>query len=108
MGVLPITEDLLPKSILSVWSPGDPYPRNADRRTLAAIISREVGPVSPRSLEKWPLVGQHFNGRTVFPVADALKLARDQLAASVPRKTGCGRLSTSSTNRTVDSGDRNE
>jgi hypothetical protein len=78
----------LPKSIISTWSPGDPYPRNADRRTLAAIISREVGPVSPQSLEKWPLVGRRFNGRMVFPVADALKLARDQLAMSLPRKTG--------------------
>jgi hypothetical protein len=77
----------LPKSILSSWSPGDPYPRNADRRTLAEIISHEVGPVSRRSLEKWPLVGRRFNGRTVFPVADALKLARDQLAMSPPRKT---------------------
>ena len=78
----------MPKSVLSTWSPGEPHPRNADRRTLAAIITYEVGPVSPRSLEKWPLVGRRFNGRTVFPVADALKLARDQLAISPPRKTG--------------------
>jgi hypothetical protein len=76
----------LPRSVLRTWSPGEPHPRNADRRTLAEIISHEVGPVSPRSLEKWPLVGRRFNGRTVFPVADALKLARDQLAISPPRK----------------------
>ena len=76
------------KSKAAIWSPGDPHPRHADRRILAAIISHEVGPVSPRSLEKWPLVGRRFNGRTIFPVADALKLARDQLAMSPPRKTG--------------------
>jgi len=81
-------EDGLPKSILSTWSPGDPHPRNADRRILAAIITYEVGPISPRSLEKWPLVGRRFNGRTVFSVADALKRARDQLGMFPPRKTG--------------------
>jgi hypothetical protein len=81
----PLTEDALPKTS---WSPGEPHPRNGDRRIIAAIISHEVGPVSPRSLEKWPLVGRRFNGRTVFPVADALKVARDKLAMSPPRKTG--------------------
>jgi hypothetical protein len=80
-------ENTLPKDVVSTWSPGEPHPRNADRRILAAIITYEVGPVSPRSLEKWPLIGRRFNGRTVFPVADALKLARDQLAISPPRKT---------------------
>jgi hypothetical protein len=76
------------KSQTATWSPPDPHPRHADRRNLAAIITHEVGPVSARSLEKWPLVGRRFNGRTVYPVEDALKLARDRLAMSLPRKTG--------------------
>jgi hypothetical protein len=75
------------KSKAAIWSPGDPHPRHADRRTLAAIITDEVGPVSPRSLEKWPLIGQQFNGRKIFSVEVALKVARDRLAMSVPRKT---------------------
>jgi hypothetical protein len=72
----------------STWSPGNPHPRNADRPTLAAIITDEVGPIRPRTLERWPLVGRWFNGRKIFSVEVALKVARDRLSMSVPRKTG--------------------
>ena len=75
-------------ALASTWRPGQPYPEWGDRKTIAAIIADNYGPISPRTLERWPLVGRRFNGRTVFPVADVLKFARDQLATSPPRKTG--------------------
>jgi hypothetical protein len=34
------------------WSAGQPLPRNADRKTLAAIITSLYFPVSPRTIEK--------------------------------------------------------
>jgi hypothetical protein len=47
-------------------------PRYADRRGLAAIIGRFYGPISPRSLEEWPIAWRCFNGRIVGAVAEAL------------------------------------
>ena len=71
----------------STWSAGQPYPQWADLKTTAAIITDKYGPVSHRTLERWPLVGRRFNGRKVFFVVEALKVAEDRFAMSPPRKT---------------------
>lgn len=64
------------------WSPGRPYPRHADRRTLAAIISHEFFPISPRSLERWPLLVRRINGRALYAVKDALAMAEAKMEAA--------------------------
>jgi hypothetical protein len=70
------------------WSPGQPYPRQADRKTLAAIISHEFFPVWPRSLERWPLRVRRLNGRAVYVVKDVLAVAEAMMAAGRVYKQG--------------------
>ena len=72
----------------AVWKPGQPLPRNADRKTLAAIITHESGPVTHRALEDWPLVGRRFGSRKVFNVKAALEIARQRFEAATERKGG--------------------
>jgi hypothetical protein len=64
------------------WSPGQPHPRHADRKTLAAIISHEFFPISPRSLERWPLQVRQVNGRALYVSKDALAMAEATMAAA--------------------------
>ena len=64
------------------WSPGQPHPRHADRKTLAAIISHEFFPISPRSLERWPLQVRQVNGRALYVLKDALAMAEATTAAA--------------------------
>jgi hypothetical protein len=64
------------------WTPGQPHPRHADRRTLAAIITHEYFPISPRSLERWPLLVRRGNGRAVYVVKDALAAAETKFASA--------------------------
>ena len=75
-----------PPTRLGSWKPGQPLPKRADRADLAKIITHEFGPISPRSLEKWPLLGRRFNGRMVFDVQPALKLAEERFRSSLERK----------------------
>jgi hypothetical protein len=70
------------------WSPGQPHPRHADRKTLAAIIAHEYFPVSPRSLERWPLKVRRVNGRAVYAVKDVLAVAEAMAAAGRVYKQG--------------------
>lgn len=58
------------------------HPRFADRRGLALIITRECFPISPRTLETWPLTWRHVNGKAVAEVAEALAVAEARLAAA--------------------------
>jgi hypothetical protein len=73
------------------WQPGQPLPRHADRKTLAAIITSEYGPVTHRVLEEWPLVGRRFGSRMVFNVKAALAIARQRFEAAPERKGGRAR-----------------
>jgi hypothetical protein len=73
------------------WSAGQPLPRNADRRTLAAIITSLFFPVSPRTLEKWPLQVTKVNGAAISATADAIAIAEAKLAAARTYKLGTGR-----------------
>lgn len=66
----------------SYWSPGQPHPKRADRKTLAAIISHEVMPVSPRTLETWPLLVTKARGKALYDVAAGLKMAEERIAAT--------------------------
>ncbi len=57
-------------------------PRFADRRTLAAIHHRYFGPLSPRSLEAWPLRWRRANGYAVACVAEFIAEAERRFAAA--------------------------
>lgn len=63
-------------------SPGQPYPRHAGRKRLAAIISQEFFPISPRSLERWPPLVRRINGRALCVVKDALSMAEAKTEAA--------------------------
>ncbi len=58
------------------WSPGQPVPVNANRITLAAIITHLFFPISPRTIERWPLVVRRPNRAAVYNVEEALKYAQ--------------------------------
>lgn len=63
-------------------------PRNVDRRAGAELITRFFFPVSPRSLEVWPLVWRHVNGKAVVATADLFAVAEAKLSAAPPIRGG--------------------
>lgn len=63
-------------------------PRNVDRRAGADLVTRYFFPVSPRSLEVWPLVWRHVNGKAVVATADLFALAEAKLNAAPPIRGG--------------------
>jgi hypothetical protein len=63
-------------------------PRNVDRRAGAELVTRFFFPVSPRSLEVWPLVWRHVNGKAVVATADLFAVAEAKLSAAPPIRGG--------------------
>lgn len=63
-------------------------PARVDRRTGAALITQHFFPVSPRSLEAWPVVWQHVNGRAVGETAQLFAVAQAKLDAAPPVRGG--------------------
>ncbi len=47
-------------------------PRRVTRRQGGDIISRTLFPVSPRSLERWPLATRVVNGKATFDTRELL------------------------------------
>jgi len=71
------------------WSPDQPLPRYADRKTLASIITHRCFPISSRTLERWPLTARKPNKAVVYEVTEALEYAEQQLIdAYAYRQTG--------------------
>ncbi len=64
------------------WHPGQPLPKFADRATMAAIIGHEYFPISPRTLERWPLRAWRPNKAVVYSVQEALNHAKSQMDTS--------------------------
>ncbi len=54
-------------------------PVRIDRRTAAQIISRYYFPVSPRTLERWPVPYRQIAGRALYETADILREAERRL-----------------------------
>ena len=73
------------------WVAGQPLPRNADRKTIAAIITALCFPVSPRTIERWPLPVRKVNGAALYETTVALAMAEAKLAAAHVYKLGSGR-----------------
>ena len=47
----------------------------SDRRGLAQLHGELFGPISPRTLEEWPVAWQLVNGRAVTNTREAIELA---------------------------------
>ena len=50
-------------------------PEYSDRTGFAKIHSESLGPLSPRTLEDWPLVWKRVNGRAVTRTRNAMEVA---------------------------------
>jgi len=70
------------------WQPDQPLPKNADRKTIARIVSHLCFPVSDRTIETWPLKVCRPNRSAVIAVEDALAYAQSKLEKSVSYKQG--------------------
>lgn len=64
------------------WTPPQPLPKYADKVTSAAIITHLFFPISPRSLEKWPLTVRRPNKASIYDVAELLSQAEARLKAA--------------------------
>ena len=64
------------------WTPPQPLPKYADKVTAAAIITHLFFPISPRSLEKWPLTVRRPNKAVIYEVSELLKQAEARLSAA--------------------------
>lgn len=63
-------------------------PRHVDRRSGAELVTRFFFPVSPRSLEVWPLTWRHVNGKAVVATSELLGRAEEMLNAAPPIRGG--------------------
>jgi hypothetical protein len=61
---------------LTRWRPGDPTPVNVDAATAAAIVTQEFFPVSPRTIEAWPIPVRKPNGKKIYAVHDLKNYAQ--------------------------------
>jgi hypothetical protein len=71
-------------------------PHYSDRRGLAQLHSELLGPLSPRSLEEWPLTWQLVNGRAVTNTRDAIALAYVRFQAAPKYRSGRAKSATAS------------
>jgi hypothetical protein len=67
-------------------------PRNADRKTLALIITKLVFPVSHRSLEIWPLRWRFVNGHALAETYEALAHAWREFNSAPVTMSGRGQI----------------
>jgi hypothetical protein len=63
-------------------------PRRMDRQTAAILISHQFFPVSPRTLERWPLTWRRVNGRALVETVEILDEAQRRLDAATPIRGG--------------------
>lgn len=68
-------------------------PVRVDRRQAAALVSQLFFPVSPRTIETWPLMIRRVNGKATLETAELLAFARAKLEAAPPIKGGRRRAS---------------
>lgn len=57
-------------------------PVRVDRATGAAMVTRYFFPVSPRTLEAWPLTVIYANGKALVETAALFDVARHRLEAA--------------------------
>ena len=57
-------------------------PQNVDRRAGAELISSNLFPVSPRTLEAWPLPTRHVNGKAIIQTRKLFEVAYAKFMAA--------------------------
>ncbi len=60
----------------------DDLPVRVDRQTGAALISRHHFPISPRTLERWPITWRRINGRALADTYELLTEAKRRVDAA--------------------------
>lgn len=70
--------------------PEQPLPQYADKPTAAAIITHHFFPISPRTLERWPLTVRRPNKATVYEVAEVMAVAEAKLNSAYVYKQAEG------------------
>ena len=70
----------------STWIPGQPLPQFADKVTSAAIVSHHYFPISPRTLERWPLTVRRPNKVAIYEVEELMRIAEQKLNAACAYK----------------------
>ena len=71
-----------------------PLPVRVDRKTAAALVTQHFFPVSPRTVEAWPLTIRRVNGRATMETAELFAFARAKVEAAPPIKGGRRRAAT--------------
>ena len=57
-------------------------PKRMDRQAGAALVTHYFFPVSPRTIEAWPLVARRVNGRALYETAELLAFAKAKFDAA--------------------------
>ena len=63
-------------------------PARVDRKRGAQIITDLYFPISPRTLETWPITWRYVNGRATCDTEELLALAKAKLSAAPPLMGG--------------------
>lgn len=71
-----------------------PLPVRVDRRTAAELVTRHYFPVSPRTVEAWPLTIRHVNGKATVETAELFAFAQSKLDAAPAIRGGRRRAAT--------------
>ncbi len=66
-------------------------PKRVDRKAGAQLVSHMHFPISPRTLERWPLSWRRVNGRALVDTAELLAEAQRRVDAAPEIRGGsCG------------------
>ena len=60
----------------------EPMPVRVDRRQGAKLISARLFPISPRTLETWPVRWRRVNGRALCETDELLAVAEEKFASA--------------------------
>ena len=74
----------------TTWTPEQPLPQYADKPTAAAIITHHFFPISPRTLERWPLTVRRPNKKTVYEVDELMAFAEAKFSSAYVYKQAEG------------------
>jgi hypothetical protein len=66
-------------------------PVRMNRATGAALISQHFFPVSPRTLERWPVSVRRINGKALIDTVELLAVAAAKIESAPP--VACGHTS---------------
>lgn len=83
-----ITQPPAPRLTDATKTAPTPLPVRVDRRTAANLVTQHFFPVSPRTVEAWPLTIRCVNGKATIETAELFAFAQAKLDAAPPIKSG--------------------